>query len=433
MRINQLISSVADAGREILFNKNQKPVTQSLHDLCADLCSNKGEALGTALAREVVVAYNNANKQQKIDFFFHLLTSYSANPSEVLKAAEAYKSNADYASFKALNDIVEAPRQNLFRRINMAPGGIKTIVQLRQDLLAAIKEHPELKVIDFDLKHLLNSWFNRGFLSLEEIDWKTPAHILEKLIKYEAVHAMNGWDDLKKRLGTNRRCFGFFHPSLPDEPLIFVEVALVKGIADKVQPLIDPDESIDEIDVDTAIFYSISNCQAGLQGISFGNFLIKQVVMELKKEQPSLSQYATLSPIPGFGKWLKRELDNTDSSILTPQQRDSLKALSKDNWHADETTTDALKIQLMPLCAHYLYKAKRRSRPLDPVANFHLGNGAYIQRINWLGDTSDNGIKQSMGMLVNYRYEIDKVEKNHECFVNEGKITVSNDFKKMLP
>jgi len=432
MRLNKLFSSVADAGRELLFKSQQVSETRSLQDYCEDLCSNRGEALGTALAREVVEAYDHASNDEKERFFFYLLDAHSADPDEVLNAAKAYKENGDFKAFKALNLAAESPRQNLFRRINLAPGAIKTLVQLRQDLLVAIRKHPTLKPIDFDLQHLFNSWFNRGFLTLEEIDWQTPANILEKLIQYEAVHAMDGWDDLKKRLDTNRRCYGFFHPSLPSEPLIFVEVALVNGIAGDIKPLIDPDESNDSRGIDTAIFYSISNCQQGLKGISFGNFLIKQVVMELKRELPQLKQYATLSPIPGFKKWLSKELADDNSECFSPESREALSLLDANDWINDPVQVERLESVLQPLCAHYLYHAKRGQGPLDPVANFHLGNGAYIQRLNWLADLSSNGLKQSAGMMVNYRYEIDRVEENHEGFINQGEICISPEFKKHL-
>lgn len=433
MRLNKLLGSVAEAGKELLLSKRDKqPVQKPLESYCADLLSSKGEALGTAIAVEVAEAYNLAESDQKLAFFNHLLEHYSPDPEKVFELANQYRLQQDHASFAALNEAIEAPRQTLFRRINMAPQGIRTLVQLRRDLLEWIKTYPQLKPIDYDLQHLFRSWFNRGFLSLKEISWHTSAHILEKLIQYEAVHTMSGWDDLKKRLSKNRRCFAFFHPSLPNEPLIFVEVALVNGLADKVQPLIDPVDPPPEesTSADTAIFYSISNCQQGLAGISFGNFLIKQVVMELKQERPGLNHFATLSPIPGFRKWLRAELQNPESQLIPEQDHQRLAILEEDNWHTDPSTREKLRPCLMKLCQSYLLHAKKSRYPLDPVSRFHLGNGARIERINWMGDNSDNGIKQSAGILVNYYYDIAQVEKNHEAFINDGTIATSKHFMK---
>ncbi|SIS93930.1 malonyl-CoA decarboxylase [Neptunomonas antarctica] len=434
MRLNELLNSVAEAGREILSKRDKSLPEKTLETHCANLLSNKGEALGSAFAMAVVIAYRKSNEEEKLKFFYHLLESYSPNPELVIQRANEYKASNDYKAYAALNDAVESPRQMLFRRINMAPNGTETLVELRCDLLRFIKNNPELKTIDYDLSHLLKSWFNRGFLTLEEIRWDSPAVILEKLIKYEAVHYMSGWEDLKKRLGKNRRCYAFFHPSLPGEPLIFVEVALVKGLADSIPPLIDPtlDASISENKTDTAIFYSISNCQAGLAGISFGNFLIKQVVMELKRELPHLTQFSTLSPIPGFLKWLSREQENGDSEFIKETDRDVLSLLGNEHWYQDQEISEAVKPVLMGLCKKYLFHAKRGKLPCDPVARFHLGNGARIERLNWMGDKSANGLDQSAGMLVNYFYEISEVEKNHEAFINDGVIATSKDFKRKL-
>lgn len=434
MLLNQWLSSVADAGRDLLSRKDKSITQKTLADYCADLMSNKGEALGTAIANEVARAYQEADDEHKLAFFQHLLSHYSPDPDAVIESAHQYRKHPDYDHYVALSEAVEAPRQKLFKRLNMATRGTEVIVALRRDFLRLVKKHPELKPIDFDLLHLLKSWFNRGFLTLAEIDWRTPAVVLEKLIEYEAVHSMSGWDDLKKRLGPNRRCYAFFHASLPDEPLIFVEVALVNGLADAIEPLINP--SVEEMtqpqNTDTAIFYSISNCQSGLAGISFGNFLIKQVVMELKKELPKLRQYATLSPIPTFNRWLTAELSNKQSDILTTDMRSTLTLMNESDWLHREEHCQHLKPVLMHLCAHYLVHAKKHQKPYDPVTRFHLGNGARIERLNWLGDTSEKGIQQSAGLLVNYFYDIDQVEKNHEVFVNQGKIAQSKAFQLLF-
>jgi malonyl-CoA decarboxylase len=315
----------------------------------------------------------------------------------------------------------------------MSATGTPTLVEMRRYLQTIIKQQPQFRPIDDDLKYLLSSWFNRGFLKIRSIDWKTPAHILEKLIAYEAVHEMNGWDDLRRRLADDRRCFAFFHPALEDEPLIFVEVALVKGLATAVQPLLAPRADNDDNDEpDTAIFYSISNCQPGLKGISFGNFLIKQVVMELQQELPSLKQFSTLSPIPGFRRWLDNAIADSDEALLSDDDKQLLASLEKDAWLADSEQQLALKPLLLRLCAHYLNNEKRGVVPLDPVARFHLGNGAQIGQLNWLGDTSANGLKQSAAMLVNYRYELNKVEENHEAYVNDNKIACAKKVLELL-
>ncbi|WP_432472795.1 malonyl-CoA decarboxylase [Amphritea sp. HPY] len=434
MHFNKLLNSVADAGRDLLFKEGRARPQKTLENYCSDLLSNKGEALGTAIASEVVKAYQESNEEKKLAFFYHLLEKYSPDSDIIIQLAQEYKSNCNADTLIALNEAVESPRQTLFRRINLAPKGAKTIVGLRSDLLSILKKHPDLKPIDYDLQHLLKSWFNRGFLVLEEIDWNTSAAILEKLIRYEAVHSMSGWEDLKKRLSRNRRCFTFVHPSLPGEPLIFVEVALTFGLANAVQPLIDPgpEESLKESRSDTAIFYSISNCQKGLTGISFGNFLIKQVVMELKKELPALTQFATLSPIPGFRRWLSSELENREGSFIRSTDREALELLKREDWQQNKKNSEVLKPILMRLCANYLNSVKRGKNPFDPVTKFHLGNGARIERINWMGDTSANGMALSAGILVNYSYDIPQVEKNHEAFVNEGAIITSKEFNKQL-
>jgi malonyl-CoA decarboxylase len=312
----------------------------------------------------------------------------------------------------------------------MAPNGTRLLVNMREDLLHALKANKELAAVDSDLQLLLETWFNRGFLKIRKIDWRTPAHILEKLIAYEAVHEMDGWDDLRRRLEDDRRCFAFFHPALEDEPLIFVEVALVDGLATAVQPLLAP-KPAELKPADTAIFYSISNCQKGLKGISFGNFLIKQVVMELQQELPKLKHFATLSPIPGFSRWLDSQLASSDSAYVTAEDKAVISSLNQ-GWHLDATSSEPAKETLMRLCLHYLVEQKRGKLPLDPVARFHLGNGARVEQLNWLGDISANGISQSYGMLANYGYKLNHVEENHEAFVNQNVIAQSKAIAAQL-
>lgn len=437
-KFNQWVSSIAEAGMELLPGTNRQDKASTIASLCSELCTSKGEAMGTAIAHRVVKSYHALSPAEKSGFFQLLFDEFSPVPENIIRCAEAYQQMPNRTTHKALSHAIEAPRQHLFRRINMAPNGTATLIGMRQDLLKMLPEHDDFAAIDSDLKHLMISWFNRGFLTLEQISWRTPAHILEKLITYEAVHEMSGWDDLRRRLADDRRCFAFFHPALEDEPLIFVEVALVKGIAGNVQELLaDPVEDQQNTngkhkDFDTAIFYSISNCQEGLKGISFGNFLIKQVVLELRKEFEQLKQFATLSPIPGFRRWLNRKVLNGNSPLINEEEQQRLAMLDSKTWFNDPVCTETLKPILTRLCAHYLYHAKKGNNPLDPVARFHLGNGAQIARLNWLGDTSANGIKQSAGLLVNYVYELKKVEENHEAFVNDGVIATSSEVQKLL-
>lgn len=446
-KFNDWVSSIAEAGRDFLPRKNRDNKKYPLKALCNELCSSKGEAMGTAIAHEVVKAYLKLDQEERINFFEMLHKEFASDPKSILVCAEAFKQSPSRDTYRALYHAVESPRQRLFSRINMAPFGTATLIRLRSQLLSVLADYPQFAGVDYDLKKLMIFWFNRGFLTLERISWGTPARILEKLIAYEAVHEMNGWDDLRRRLADDRRCFAFFHPALEDEPLIFVQVALVKGLSDNVQELLANHQDIDSeaddsilpalinpprTDFDSAIFYSISNCQEGLKGITFGNFLIKQVVLELSQEFPQLKQFATLSPIPGFRRWLSRELDNNNSQVIDTSSRESLKLLESPKWADDPASAERLRPLLLKLCAHYLYHAKKGEQPLDPVARFHLGNGARIARLNWLGDRSANGIRQSAGILVNYAYELKKVEKHHEEFVNQGKISVSSDFQKWL-
>ena len=302
------------------------------------------------------------------------------------------------------------------------------------------------KALDEDFAFLFSSWFDLGFLELEPINWSSPADLLEKLIAYEAVHEIRSWSDLKNRLESDRRCYAFFHPRMPEEPLIFVEVALVQGIAGSVQTLLDEEApTMRAEEADTAVFYSISNTQAGLRGISFGNFLIKMVVEDLRRNLPGLSKFVTLSPIPGFMKWLSTteediELPERTQTVLErllgeeKSNRDLLMNLfSRKGWQNKKVIADAVQVPLSKLCANYLVEQKSKPKlPLDPVARFHLGNGARLQQINWLGDTSKKGFKQSAGFMVNYLYDLDFIEKNHEEFAQQGEIATSSSVKKLL-
>jgi malonyl-CoA decarboxylase len=346
---------------------------------------------------------------------------YSPSPQEVGAAADAYRADPSADNLLRLQAVAEPRRQELFRRLNMAAGGTAALVEMRATLLRHLDAKPHWRVIDADLLHLLRSWFNRGFLRLARIDWRTSAIVLEKLIQYEAVHAIAGWRDLRRRLESDRRCFAFFHPQLPDEPLIFIEVALTRGMSANVQPLLDLRSPVaDAASADCAVFYSITNCQDGLRGISFGNLLIKQVAGELKREFPHLRRFATLSPIPGFRSWLAE-------ARVAPEQKPLLSRLDDPAWHLGEVPEPLQKL-LMRLCAHYLLHAKqpRGPEPRDPVARFHLGNGAALERLNWMGDSSEQGIARSAGMMVNYVYWLDAVEENHERYFHDHHVVASS-------
>lgn len=431
---SQLFTSIAEGGRALLDGHvwragGARASVAAVTELCQALVSQRGEASGAALAIETLAAYSTLDADDRAVLFERLLDDFAPESEAVLQAAEAYRGDPSQANLLALGDTIESPRQELFRRLNMAPGGTAALVELRHGLLRQMVDRPELRVVDADLLHLFRSWFNRGFLLLQRIDWRTPAVILEKLIRYEAVHAIDGWDDLRRRVAADRRCFAFFHPALPDEPLIFVQVALIKGMADKVQPLLDRAEIGDPASADTALFYSISDCQAGLRGISFGNFLIKQVAAELQAEWPNLKTFATLSPIPGFTAWLHEMAPSLDT---VPGGADVLAWLQRTADDDAEPPEPALQQPLLELCAHYLGRAKRKGRPRDPVARFHLRNGARLEQIDWAGDLSARGVAQSAGLMVNYLYQLDQVERNHEAYVNEGRIVTSRKVEGLI-
>jgi malonyl-CoA decarboxylase len=426
-----IFESIADAGENFLdFTGLRGTPPQKLINLSEDLISHKGVASGIALARVVVNRYQSLNDKQKLAFFKDLKKSILTDIPAIKKLAEEFVSKPDEASLKKLSDQLKSKCQVLFSRMNMAPDGTKAIVSLRKDLLRFLPDNPELKVIDDDLKVLLTTWFNPGFLELRKIDWDTEASILEKIIRYETVHNIDNWNDLKQRLVENRRCFAYFHPALEDEPLIFVEVALTKGIASSVQTILN--EKTGEIDkMDTAIFYSINNCQRGLRGIPLGNFLIKRVVAEINQEIPGIRKFSSLSPVPGFTKWLIKQTDLKKSQLPEIDKR-MLMLLNKENWHEDERALKELKKPLIKACAHYLVHEKSRNRPANSVARFHFGNGADLFRINWMGNTSKNGLNESFGIMVNYRYDLKDIESNHEHYMREGKLALSKSVRNLL-
>jgi malonyl-CoA decarboxylase len=437
--LQELLNSIAERGRSLLprgIFRDDEPVA-GLQALVEALMSGRGEASGVALAQQLLRHYRILDPELRLVFFQYIAQRLRPDPEVAQEAARAYLNAPTDRRLAVLQKAIESPRQEFFRRLNLAPGATAEIVGMRADLLGWLNAHPELAPIDDDIKHLLGSWFNRGFLVLRRIDWQTPASILEKIIAYEAVHEISGWDELRRRLDPrDRRCFAFFHPSMIDEPLIFVEVALVNAMSDNIRSVLahaDGPKREALAEPTTAVFYSISNCQKGLRGISFGNFLIKQVVEELSRECPSLRTFVTLSPVPGFARWLREEQARETSDVLNDEDRAALALLGDNDWYDDTKTVEALKPSLLALVAHYfLVERTSRGQPIDPVARFHLGNGARLERINWLADLSPRGLQQSFGVMVNYLYEIKDIERNHEAFANERMVVSSRQVRGLL-
>jgi malonyl-CoA decarboxylase len=412
---------------------DRKPASlERAKQLAATLLSERGEASGALVARQLHEALDALDASDRHGFQHYVATEFQPDKATLRAAAERYLADGTAEAAATLAQAADPPRQELLRRMNMAPGGTGALIALRREINARLRGEPELKLLDTDLQHLFASWFNRGFLELRRIDWQTAAAVLEKLIAYEAVHEIKGWDDLRRRLAPDRRCFAFFHPALPGEPLIFVEVALVEGLATSMQPLLSQDVEEDTararaLRADTAIFYSISNCQDGLRGVSFGNFLIKQVVQELQAEFRQLQRFSTLSPVPGFRRWLTQQLaeeSNPDAALL-PE-------LTRDGWWHDPEQSEPLRAILIRLCATYLTRRLSPGNRIDPVARFHLGNGARLERINWLGNTELRAIQESFGIMVNYLYDRDSIENNHEAFVRGGTIVRSPDVDALM-
>ena len=398
-----LVSTVFERRYRSAISKDA--VGRSIEDLAQDLLGSHGEVSGSTLARLILDRFVEMNTDEKLTFFAFMTHALDIDARAVRDTLKTYQDAPSKQSYRAFAKASEPARQELTRRLNQVPGATGQLVAMRKDLLRFLRDNPTLEPLDVDFQHLFSSWFNRGFLVLRPINWSSPAEILEKIIEYEAVHAIDSWDDLRRRLQpSDRRCFGFFHPAMAGEPLIFVEVALTKGIPNSVQDLLaDGRDPIDAEDADTAVFYSISNCQAGLAGISFGNSLIKQVAADLSRDLPSLENFVTLSPIPGLSKWLKAA-----EPMISPD------------------------VCEQALAAHYLLEAKRPDgMPLDPVARFHLGNGAMVHAVHAGADVSENGMAQSNGAMVNYLYDLSKVTTNHEQFVAEKIVIASPDVRTL--
>jgi malonyl-CoA decarboxylase len=431
---SDLLTSISERGRSLLRragSSDHREDASELIELCEALLSGRGEASGTAMAREVLDRYHHLDEAGRLSFFATLARAYGPDREKLAQAIEAWRAQPNDDDASDLHFASEPRRQELFRRLNRAPGGTSELVAMRADLLSAMNGHRDLAALDRDVAHLLTSWFNRGFLVLRKIDWSTPANILEQIIRYEAVHEIRDWNDLRRRIDpADRRCYAFFHPALVDEPLIFVEVALTESIPGAIAPLLAADrQSVPVERARTAVFYSISNTQRGLGGISFGSFLIKQVVEELRRELPKLDNFVTLSPVPGFVQWLKQAPDVP----LSDEDRAQLVHLDEPDWSDNVELTQQLRTLLEPLAAYYFLKARNpKGRLIDSVARFHLGNGARLERIDWLGDLSPKGLRESAGIMVNYLYRLEDIEKNHEAYANQGEIAASSAVKKLL-
>ena len=433
----ELLQSISDRGRALIDRRRSRydvvaQRSETLIDLCEQLLTGRGEASGVALAREILNSYEDMTVGPRIAFFEALATRFGVDRERLDAAVEAWRTKPSDAAAAELHVAAEPRRQELLRRLNLAPGGTAALVAMRSQLMDALARRDDLAAVDADFVHLFTAWFNRGFLVLRRIDWSSPAAVLEKIIRYEAVHEIENWDDLRRRIDPpDRRCYAFFHPALNDEPLIFVEVAFTNGIPSAIGPILgNGRETLPPERANTAVFYSISNCQRGLAGVSFGSFLIKQVVEEVSREFSRLSTFVTLSPVPGFAGWLARER-KSDKPILTPDDLAALKPLDEPEWWRNGAA-ERLEEPLRRAAATYFLSAKGRSGlPLDPVARFHLGNGARLEQLDFLGDLSAKGLAQSHGLMVNYQYDLDDIEKNHEAFAENRTVVAASGIRKL--
>ncbi|MEM8937224.1 MAG: malonyl-CoA decarboxylase [Pseudomonadota bacterium] len=435
-----MFDTLLDRGRHLgqgagLLSDGHRSQTVSIDKIeaqCRALLSGKGEASGRVMAQDIGAAYDTLDDRNKAVFFAMLASAFGAERTAIDSAWRRFEAADTSETRLALLDALEPPRQELFRRLNRAPGGTKRLVDMRADFNDAHRHDAALAEVEHDLAHLLQSWFNTGFLVLRSIDWSTPASVLERLIAYESVHQIKDWGDLRRRLSpADRLVYAFFHPALGDDPLIFVEVALTNDISSSIQSLLTDDRvEIAPEDATTAMFYSINNCQRGLRGISFGNFLIKQVVSELRRDLPNLKTFSTLSPVPRFRKWLAS--GDTTEKPFSKRQRDAVALLDAQEWSKPALENDKLRPAMFALARRYFLEEKSpQGLPIDPVARFHLGNGATLERFCWLGDTSTNGLTQSAGLMVNYLYDLKSLEANHEAFVGNQIVATSAAIRRI--
>jgi malonyl-CoA decarboxylase len=397
--------------------------------LCHELLSPRGDVPGNRLAADVLASYASLDATARAAFFDALLREFSVDPAVLAGAASAYLEAPSSATVLALRRAGESPRQELFLRLSAAYGGTGRLVRMRAHLLEALGSRPQWSLVESDLAHVLRALFGRGVLQLQQIDCETSPAVLEKIMEHEAVHAIHDWRDMRRRLEADRRCYGFFHPAWPDEPLIFTELALARGISAEVGSILDPDSPvIDAESCDTAIFYSITNCQPGLRGFSFGGVLIGRVLDDLRVQLPGLKTFATLSPIPGFRKWLA-DLART----LDPRSRAAvlLARVTEPGWQSDRKLTAGLQTEVLPLCAHYLLHVKDGAEPHDPVARFHLANGARLRRVNWMSDTTRAGLARSIGLTANYLYYPTDLEANSRAYGAEHVIRTTRELERL--
>jgi malonyl-CoA decarboxylase len=435
---SDMLQGITDRGRKLLFSGSRAPATVAeadLETLCEMLLSTRGEASGMAIAAEILERWSRFDSTEAQNFLQMLSDKFGADTAQLDKAIDRYRSDKSPSAVFAIHNAAEPRRQELLRRLNLAPNGTEKLVRMREQLLRLKDRREDLRAIDTDFAHLFGSWFNRGFLTLNPIDWSTPAHILEKIIKYEAVHEIGSWEELRRRLApADRRCFAFFHPRLVDEPLVFVEVALTRSVPGTIGDVLDEGrEHIPANQATTAVFYSISNCQDGLRGISFGNFLIKQVVEDLRRDLPGLKNFVTLSPVPGLASWLSKAQGAQAHPLLTEEDRTVLALLNDPAWANDAGKANEIERVLLPLAAHYfLVERTPENRPVDPVARFHLGNGARLERLNFLGDRSAKAMHQAHGLMVNYLYKLEDIEANHEALAQRGEVAASPAVRNLI-
>jgi malonyl-CoA decarboxylase len=434
---SEMLQSIADRGRALI--QRREPARQrsdGLVELCEALLTGRGEASGVALAREILMRYATLTIGPRIAFFEALETTFGHDPVRIEAAVAAWRAEPSDENAAELHRASEPRRLELFRRLNLAPAGTAALVRMREQLMDAMEHRDDLAAIDNDFVHLFTSWFNRGFLVLRRIDWSTPASILQKIIQYEAVHQIHDWDDLRRRIDLpDRRCYAFFHPALVDDPLIFVEVALTREIPSAIAPILAGKRDVIEPErATTATFYSITNCQRGLAGVSFGSFLIKQVVEEVSREVKRVSTFVTLSPAPNFAAWLKRERAQEASLALDDEDRQALAALDNADWWSTPEIAESVREPMLRAAAWYYMRGRNgRGLPIDAVARFHLGNGARLERLDWLGDTSERALAQSYGLMVNYLYDLDYIERNHEAYAQQHAVVAASAVSRLVP
>ena len=435
---SELLQSIANRSRALILRERRERSRErsaGLIELCEALLTGRGEASGVALADEILADYAELTIGPRIAFFEALATTFGHDPARIDEAIAAWRQSPSAKTAAGLNRAAEPRRLELLRRLNLAPGGTAALVRMREQLLDAVDHRGDLSVVDSDFIHLFSSWFNRGFLVLRRIDWSTPALILEKIIRYEAVHEIRDWADLRRRIDLpDRRCYAFFHPALVDEPLIFVEVALTREIPAAISPVLsDKREVVEPTRATTATFYSITNCQRGLAGVSFGSFLIKQVVEEVSREMPRISAFVTLSPAPDFAQWLKRERANEGSLAIDEEDRAALAALDASAWWRAPDVIETIRAPLQRAAAWYFIRARNsRGLPVDSVARFHLGNGARLERLDWPADTSERALQQSYGLMVNYLYDLDYIEQNHEAYAQQHAVVAAGAVSRLV-